>query len=112
MIPTMLAIASPNFMGQKAREKSKITTNKCCLVFNVQMEEFWSESQDKKKKKDFYNFDTDDETSIEIIDAGAIKYFSSAKGLVVYASTQHLLKVQPLFSLGGNKMKQANQCTI
>ena len=42
---------------------------------DVQVEEFTSESQEKEKKKDFYKFDSDDETSTNIIDAEATEYF-------------------------------------
>ena len=45
------------------------------------MEEVSSESQEKEKKKDFYEFATDDETSANSIDAEATEYFSNARKL-------------------------------
>ena len=56
---------------------------KCVYVDSaeVQMEELSSESQEKEKQKGFYEFDTDDETSANNIDAEATEYFSNAKKL-------------------------------
>ena len=45
------------------------------------MKELSSESQEKEKKKGFYKFDTDDETSANNIDAEPTEYFSNAKKL-------------------------------
>ena len=47
----------------------------------IQIEEVSSEFQEKKKKKDFYEFETDDEASTNSPDAEAIEYLSDAKKL-------------------------------
>ena len=72
-------------MGGKAREKQyrQMLLDEMRLFDNdeVQVEEFTSDSQEKEKKKDFYEFDSDDETSTNTIDAEATEYFNNAKKL-------------------------------
>ena len=47
----------------------------------VQIKEVSSEFQEKKKKKDFNEFDTDDKTSTNNPDVEAMEYLSAAKKL-------------------------------
>ena len=73
-------------MGRKAREKDwykQMLLDEMRLFDSaeVQMEQVSSKSQEKEKKKDFYKFDTDNETSANNIDAEATEYFSNAKKL-------------------------------
>ena len=54
---------------EKRDQYKQMLLDEMCLFDNdeVQVEEFSSESQEKEKKKDFYEFDSDDETSTNTI---------------------------------------------
>lgn len=80
------AVASPKFklrwvekQGKKDQYKQMLLDEMRLFDNNeVQVEEFSSKSQEKK---DFYEFDSDDETSTNTIDAEATEYFNNAKKL-------------------------------
>ena len=81
------AVALPKFKLRWVEKQEKIDWYKQMLLDEmrlfdsgeVQMEEVSSESQEKEIKKYCYEFDTDDETSANNIDAEATEYFSNAK---------------------------------
>ena len=84
------AVASPKFKLRwvEAQERKdwykEMLLDEMRLFRNeeIQVVEVNSESQEKRKKKnDFYEFDSDDETSTNNVDAEATGYFSDAKEL-------------------------------
>ncbi|XP_065908790.1 zinc finger BED domain-containing protein 4-like [Dysidea avara] len=80
------AVASPKFKlrwveAQETRDQYKqMLLDEMRLLRNdeFQVEEVSSKSQEKEKKKDFYEFDTDDETSVDV---EATEYLRDAKKL-------------------------------